>query len=141
MWDVVKILLGGLLSIGTTLIAWYCHWKSERERWLLEQVVRDCVECIDLLWQSKPPFSSNRLQSVGWPSDDFNGRMGSLQHVPAKMASIFLYQSQRGEDSSAVETARTSLIDSINKARADLTSEGSGEKVEALSAIQLAEAI
>jgi hypothetical protein len=110
-------LLGMLVGAGVTLGVTLINQRWEKEKWLLDHEAKECTECIDLLWTSRPPGSKADLESPGWDTDDFNGRMDSLRRVPAKLASLMLYQAHRREITVDFETARKTLKEEIDKVR------------------------
>ncbi len=129
MLDLLKVIVGGLLTLGGALLGGYLVRRWEKEKWLLDHEAKDCVDCIELLWRSKPPWTKEYLKEHGWESEDLNGRLQTLQLIPARMASIMLYQSHRGEDIGELERARKRIIKEIDQVRAAPVEEKQGEKV------------
>jgi hypothetical protein len=120
MGDLAGVIIGGVIGIAGSLIKDYSTRKWDKEKWLLDHEAKECAECIDLLWASRPPESTVDLKVNGWNSADFNGRMDSLRRVPAKMASLMLYQAHRGESTIRFEESREFLVQQIDAVRAEV---------------------
>src|SRR5271157_1435584 len=119
MGDLTGVIIGGVIGIAGGLAKDYWTKKWDKEKWLLDHEAKECAECIDLLWASRPAGSIVDLKVQGWNSRDFNGRMDSLRRVPAKIASLMLYQAHRGERTIRFEESRQLLIEQIDKVRAE----------------------
>ncbi len=118
MDGVAGTLLGTFFGGAISLLGSFLQRSWDKEKWLLEHEITNCTECIDLLWRSKPPHPPHYLEKIGWPSEDFNGRMQTLQNVPAKMARMILFHSHRGIDVKDLKLARERLIEQMDNVRA-----------------------
>jgi len=115
--ELESVIIGGLIGITGGLLKDFMIRQWEKEKWLMDHEVKECAECIDLLWTSKPPYTAEYLEATGWDAEDFNGRMQSLQHVPAKMAMLILHQARRGDNTAGLKGARKHLVEQINLVR------------------------
>lgn len=114
---ILDVIIGGGFALFGTWVGGHLGRKWEKEKWLLDHEAKDCVDCIELLWRSKPPWTKEHLRQNGWETQDLNGRFQTLQYIPARMASIILYQSHRGEDTAELEQARKRIMNQINEVR------------------------
>ena len=141
MGELIGVIIGGVIGITGGLIKDYCTRKWDKEKWLLDHEAKECAECIDLLWTSIPPESKEDLKDKGWELADFYGRMDSLKRVPAKMATLMLYQSHRGEKTIDFETPRGNLVEEIKKVREEPEEDKGLGKVKVKNPHELPEAI
>jgi len=130
MNDFTGVILGGVIGVAGVLLKDYWTRTWDKEKWLLDHEAKECAECIDLLWASRPSETKEDLKARGWKSGDFYGRMDALRHVPAKMASLMLYQAHRGESIVNFEESRGRLVEQIDKVRAEPDRDEGGNTVK-----------
>ncbi|MBM4326923.1 MAG: hypothetical protein FJ118_07135 [Deltaproteobacteria bacterium] len=127
--------LPAILSFLGALISGFFAWRQgrkaiefQRHKWLLDRVVTTSVQVIDYLVDGCPPGSALIEQNGKklWETGDFNGRMASLKHVPARLSELIFYRRYfrqvtedlgptREEFTRAMERARQSTKSKISE--------------------------